>query len=204
MSRRILLVALLVIFFIALVARADARMTNDLQRLAVFTPVAAATFTPQCGTANVTIQEPSAANVDGEAYVDGSCRITIRPGLDDLRFCEVLIHEYGHLAGYEHAPEHSGNIMQPDADVELPQCDEAIQNNLVDYDRATDFAGPDLALIKGVRHNTPAYARGVRWIVYERSGERWLISGTGRNMTAEDTGRFYLPKGTASTRNAVS
>jgi hypothetical protein len=200
MSRRIILVALIVMFFVAVVVRADARMTNDAQRLGVYTPVAQSIYTPTCGAANVTIGTPPAVpgvpEPDGVAYQDGSCRIIVRPGLTDKRFCQVLVHEYGHLAGLAHDDTHP-NIMDSHADVDVPACDAATDATLNDYDRALDLIPTRPVVFKAIRQNSPAYARGVRWVAYERTGidfpgeaARWLIIGTGKNMRAEYAGQY--------------
>jgi hypothetical protein len=38
----------------------------------------------------------------GEAFMDGTCRVYIAAGLPAYKFCLVLVHEFGHLAGHEH------------------------------------------------------------------------------------------------------
>lgn len=49
-------------------------------------------------------------SVIGEADLDGSCNVRIRPGLDAYDFCVTLVHEFGHLAGRTHADvaDHEG------------------------------------------------------------------------------------------------
>lgn len=190
--------ALGVVLFYAWVAAADAHMTNDFQRLAAFTPVAQSIYPPICGQAQVTIGTPPDAGADGEAYMDGSCRIIIRPGMDDARFCQVLVHEYGHLAGHQHEPT---GIMDIHADADVPQCDVAVENSFSDYDRVLDLIDGDPSLIKGIRTNTPAYKRGVRWVVYTAQHDRWLVSGSGENMEADLTDEGVVaPKAPAGHR----
>jgi hypothetical protein len=182
-------------------AAANGRMTNDVQRLTTLTPVALAVYQPSCGTPVVTVGQPTLGDVDGEAYMDGSCRITIRPGLDDARFCQVLVHEFGHLAGHEHEPT---GIMNTTAEADVPGCDMAVANSLDDYDRAVNiFRGEEVALIKAIRHATPAYARGVRWVVYTDLGDRYLVSGAGNSMSAEWTDSRPIPKAAGAPRSAA-
>lgn len=198
-SRHWITVGLCLVFFCLLVVKSEAHMVNDVQRVFVFQRVAAQIFTPTCGQPVVTIQQPSAPDRDGESYIDGSCQITIRPGLSDARMCQVIVHEYGHLSGLEHAPADArDNIMNPYADADVPRCDAAIDAAENELDRAAVLLPTPPVLLKAIRRGTAAYDRGVRWVAYEQNGDRWLLSGSGNSMEAEYTGEYQLPKGSAS------
>lgn len=58
----------------------------------------------------------------GVAYLDGSCRVVIRPEVaaDWFLLCRVLVHEFGHLAGLGH-DEHDP-IMAPTLNATMAPC----------------------------------------------------------------------------------
>lgn len=194
---RIVLLALLV----SLVAptSAQAKLATDADRLIAFTPVAAATYPSACaGHVTVNLNADAALATEAartgggirlaQAHGDGSCVIDMSSGMDSARFCKVLLHEYGHLAGREHDDSHP-NVMSGHADFgSVPQCDRAVAASITDYDRVLNLVPSTPRLIKAVRRGTPTYTRGWRWIVYTISNERWMIRGTGDRMTGEWTG----------------
>jgi len=76
---------------------------------------------------------PDAANAHGVAFTD-TCTVLLRGDLPAERFCFVLAHELGHLAGREH--EEGESVMSPDTS-RLGPCVAAtatIERSLVWYD----------------------------------------------------------------------
>lgn len=175
-------VPLALIIFFALTTSASAKLTTDEQRVAAFTPIAASEYPSACVGHVVFTTNPNDGIVrDGAAYTDGSCRIYIRPGLSDIRFCVTLVHEYGHLAGHGHEPT---GPMQEHGDGTYRPCLDAVNASVTDYDRVLMLIPGKLASIKAVRRGTKAYRAGIRWIVWTQGHKRWLIEGTGTGMSA--------------------
>jgi hypothetical protein len=51
----------------------------------------------------------------GMAWQDGSCTMKIAPINDAMQWCIVYVHEYGHLAGYQHSDRFVGDdVMRVD------------------------------------------------------------------------------------------
>jgi len=71
---------------------------------------------PACGYPHVTFVQDLESNA-GVAYLDGSCRIQLElPYWRRLTFqykCHLVVHEYGHLYGHEHA---ASGVMRAGSD----------------------------------------------------------------------------------------
>jgi hypothetical protein len=69
---------------------------------------------PCAGKEQVNVTDNLPADADGQAHIDGTCRVDIRPGLSDYRLCAVMVHEFGHLDGRTHQDtgDHEG-VMGP-------------------------------------------------------------------------------------------
>jgi hypothetical protein len=71
------------------------------------------------------VLQQAGVHVGGLAVVDGSCQIFMVATLEGnpTLWCTVLVHEYGHLAGYPHS---NTGVMQPQALKTYPPCQAAI------------------------------------------------------------------------------
>jgi hypothetical protein len=61
---------------------------------------------------------------DGMA-APATCEAWLASGLSAVRFCIVLVHELGHLAGSPHT-DVPGDVMNGDGDIDYAPCDEAV------------------------------------------------------------------------------
>jgi hypothetical protein len=62
--------------------------------------------------------------LDGMA-APSTCEVWVSSGLTAGKFCTVLVHEFGHLAGYLHT-DIPGDVMNGEGDIDYQPCDEAV------------------------------------------------------------------------------
>ncbi len=55
-----------------------------------------------------------------------TCEAWVAGGLSPLRFCTVLVHELGHLAGRGHTTE-AGDVMNGEGDISSAACERAVR-----------------------------------------------------------------------------
>lgn len=125
---------LLLTFALALLLNTPAVAYTPAQNLAAALPIAQAAWpkSPCHGRETVKLTDQlDDLNAAGEAVLDGSCQVLIRPTRDRYDFCNTLVHEFGHLAvttdhatGQPRLPDgrtvdsgghtHDGSVMDPD------------------------------------------------------------------------------------------
>jgi hypothetical protein len=83
--------------------------------------------TVEWGTLGDDINAQSSWSNPQSAYdnpeLNGSCKVTFNPGADFdwPKFCTVMVHEYGHLAGKPHSPD-DRDVMAPYYTIPLQAC----------------------------------------------------------------------------------
>jgi hypothetical protein len=112
---------------------------DDAARLAMFLPIARAAWpaSPCAGRETVHLQsdtllraEAPLVTGDANSMLDGMaaperCEVWMAGDLTALTFCSVLVHEFGHLAGREHA-DTPGDVMNGEGDVDWDPCERAV------------------------------------------------------------------------------
>lgn len=113
--------------------------TDDAARLAQYLPIARAAWggSPCAGREVVHLQADAALTSEApgltgssSGVLDGmaapsTCEVWMAGSLDPLTFCQVLVHEVGHLAGLLHTPQ-AGDIMNGEGDIRWPACVRAV------------------------------------------------------------------------------
>jgi hypothetical protein len=113
--------------------------TDDAARLAQYLPIARAAWggSPCAGREVVHLQSDAALmsqapglTGSSSGVLDGmaapsTCEVWMSSGLSALTFCQVLVHEIGHLAGHLHNAA-SGDIMNGEGDIRWPACARAV------------------------------------------------------------------------------
>jgi hypothetical protein len=112
---------------------------DDAARLAAYLPLAQAAWSgsPCTGREVVHLKSDAALRTEASALTgtatsmfDGmaaptTCEVWMAGDLDALTFCNVLVHEVGHLAGREHTAT-PGDVMNGNGDVSWQACREAV------------------------------------------------------------------------------
>ena len=131
--------------------------SDDAARLAEFLPLARAAWPGSPCAGRETIHVHADAALADEAPVvtgnlhdalDGmaapsTCEVWLSGGLAAGRFCTVLVHEMGHLAGRGHT-DVPADVMNGEGDIDFAPCDDAVT------------PPPALAMLDEVRSILPA------------------------------------------------
>jgi hypothetical protein len=113
--------------------------TDDGARLAQFLPLARAAWpgSPCAGREAIHLHADGALAAEAPVLtgnfhdaLDGmaapsTCEVWVSSGLSAGKFCTVLVHELGHLAGRPHA-DTPGDVMNGNGDIDFEPCDEAV------------------------------------------------------------------------------
>jgi hypothetical protein len=113
--------------------------SDDEARLAQFLPMARAAWpgSPCAGRETIHLHADAALATEAPLVtgnlrdaLDGmgapsTCEVWISSGLTAAKFCTVLVHETGHLAGRGHT-DAPGDVMNGEGDIGYEPCDEAV------------------------------------------------------------------------------
>jgi hypothetical protein len=137
--RRIALSLITLIVVCVVASRADAvtaQPADDAGRLARYLPLARAAWPSSpcagrevvhlAGDAALRAEAPAVAGAGEALYgmaAPEACEVWLASGMTDYTFCTVLVHEFGHLAGYGHTTI-SGDVMNGTGDVGYAPCED--------------------------------------------------------------------------------
>ncbi len=113
---------------------------DDGERLERFLPLARAAWpgSPCAGREVVHVDAAAALRAEAPAIAPeareplqgmaepATCEAWVAGGLSALRFCAVLVHELGHLAGRGHTHE-PGHVMNGEGDISSQACERAVR-----------------------------------------------------------------------------
>jgi hypothetical protein len=119
-----------VAFFAAslIASSAASGSTPSSTQIAAWQQIARSYFTPVCLAPEVTVTWASTEDPSSAAqalYDDERCEIRLNPvvfpTLTPEMQCNIVVHEYGHLAGLDHSPD-PGSIMFAFPHPVIPEC----------------------------------------------------------------------------------